>query len=110
MQTNQRAEIRAAVRALEAAKLLLLDVISVRRVVLVCDSHYVVQGMTEYVFRWLENGWKTAGGRTVVNAPDFRELNELIEKLEEEGINIEFWKVGREDNTQADSLAKAACT
>lgn len=109
VQTSQRAEIRAAVHALEIVRRVLLDDTSIRTVVVVCDSRYVVQGVTELVFRWKENGWKTSSRQPVVNSADFQELDELIDELQEEGIDVEFWKVDREDNGHADELAKRAC-
>lgn len=108
-QTSQRAEIRAAVRGLERAAGLLQDDFSIRRLVVMSDSQYVVQGMTEWVFRWRDNGWKDARGHEVANATDLKELDELIERLAEDGIDVEFWKVDREDNTQADELARRSC-
>ncbi|KAJ6619995.1 ribonuclease H-like domain-containing protein [Mycena sp. CBHHK59/15] len=109
-QTNQRAEILAATKALRKASNLLEDVISVSKIVLLCDSKYVVGAMTEWVFAWKENGWKNAKGGQVENKADFQELDAAIEKLEEDGLDVKFWLVGRENNAQADQLAKAACT
>jgi ribonuclease HI len=109
VQTSQRAEIRAAIRALEIVTQALLDDFSVRRVVLLCDSSYVVQSMTEWVFKWRENGWKNARNGSVVNTNDLKELDEFIDKLCEEGLDVEFWLVGREKNVLADELANRAC-
>lgn len=108
-QTNQRAEIRAAVRALQVAREALKDDFKTNRIVLLSDSTYVVRGITEWVYKWQENGWMDVNGRPLVNAFDFQELDALIAALEEDGINVEFWGVGREDNVQADELAKNAC-
>jgi len=108
-QTSQRAEIRAAVRALQIARQAVENDISTNCIVLLCDSSYVVRSMTEWVFRWQENGWKNSGGGPVVNAKDLKELDSLIEALAEDGIDVEFWNVGREDNVEADKLAAKAC-
>ena len=109
VQTSKRAEIRAAIRALEVVATELLDDLHVREVVLLCDSSYVVQSMSEWIFKWQENGWKDAVRGPVVNAKDLRELDTLIETLAEEGIDVKFWRVGREENVLADELAKKAC-
>ncbi|KAK7052584.1 ribonuclease H-like protein [Favolaschia claudopus] len=109
VQTSQRAEILAAIRALRKAKTLLQDDTSVGAIVLLCDSQYVVGAMTEWIFGWKENGWKNANKKPVENKVDFEELDALIEELEEDGLDVKFWLVGREDNVHADQLAKAAC-
>ncbi|KAJ7286775.1 ribonuclease H-like domain-containing protein [Mycena rebaudengoi] len=95
-QTSQRAEILAATTALRKA------------IVLLTDSQYVVGAMTEWVFGWKDNAWKNTKGKTVENK-EFQELDALIEQLEEDGLDVKFWLVGREHNEKADELAKAAC-
>jgi ribonuclease HI len=109
VQTSQRAEIQAALSALHAVKRELLDNLKVHNVVLVCDSLYVVDAMTRWVFTWQESGWKDAQGGPVVNSQDFKKLDSLIEEPAEEGIDVMFWHVSRMDNTEADNLAKRAC-
>ncbi|KAJ7042162.1 ribonuclease H-like domain-containing protein [Mycena alexandri] len=109
-QTSQRAEILAAANALRKASTLLENVMSVGCIVLLSDSKYVVGAMTEWIFAWKENGWKNANGGQVENKADFKALDALIEKLEEDGLDVKFWLVGREHNSHADQLAKAACT
>ncbi|KAJ7763091.1 ribonuclease H-like domain-containing protein [Mycena olivaceomarginata] len=108
-QTSQRAEILAAIKALRKASTLFADVPSVGCIVLLCDSQYVVGAMTEWIFAWKENGWKNANGGRVENKADFEELDTVIEALEEDGLDVKFWLVGREHNEDADRLAKAAC-
>ncbi|KAJ7143842.1 ribonuclease H-like domain-containing protein [Mycena epipterygia] len=108
-QTSQRAEILAATKALRKALTLLENVTSVGKIVLLCDSQYVVGAMTQWVFAWKDNGWKNANGGPVENKDDFKELDATIEQLEEEGLDVLFWLVGRENNTEADQLAKTAC-
>ncbi|KAF9017298.1 ribonuclease H-like protein [Hymenopellis radicata] len=109
VQTSQRAEILAAIKALKKVSLLLQNVFSVNTIVLLSDSQYVVGAMTEWIFAWKENGWRNANGGVVENKADFQKLDQLIETLEEDGLDVKFWKVGRENNVHADELAKAAC-
>jgi ribonuclease HI len=109
VQTSQRAEINAALCALQVVERELLDNLNVSRVVLVCDSQYVVDAMTKWVFTWQENGWEDAHGRPIINSRDFKKLDSLIVELAEEGIDVSFWQVSRMDNAEADSLAKRAC-
>ncbi|KAJ7770767.1 ribonuclease H-like domain-containing protein [Mycena metata] len=93
-----RAEILAATKALRKASAFLENVMSVGSIVLLSDSKYVVGAMTEWIFAWKDNGWKNAKGGPVENKADFKALDALIEKLEEDGLDVKFWHVGREHN------------
>ncbi|KZP05881.1 ribonuclease H-like protein, partial [Athelia psychrophila] len=108
-QTSQRAVLRAAVRALQQVQIALRDDIKTRKIVLLSDSKYLVDGITIFIHAWKENGWKGADGKPVVNQKDFKELDELIPVLEEDGLNVEFWYASREYNQSADKLATEAC-
>ncbi|KXN92152.1 Ribonuclease H1, partial [Leucoagaricus sp. SymC.cos] len=110
-QTSQRAEIRAAVRALEKIE----DILHVegqfpgRNIVIITDSQYVVGAMTGWLDNWRGNGWRTSGGHPVANLQDFIELEIVVERLEQQfDLAVRFWHVPREYNTRADALAKAA--
>lgn len=58
--TNNRMELLAAISALEALK-------RPCQVVLTTDSRYVMQGIEEWVPRWISNGWRTADKKPVKN-------------------------------------------
>lgn len=58
--TNNRMELTAAIRALEAIR-------RASTVLLHTDSQYLRQGITEWLPRWQRNGWRTADGRPVKN-------------------------------------------
>ncbi len=58
--TNNRMELMAAISALETLK-------RPCRVILTTDSRYVMQGIEEWVPRWIANGWKTADKKPVKN-------------------------------------------
>jgi ribonuclease HI len=58
--TNNRMELMAAISALEALK-------RPCRVALTTDSRYVMQGIEQWVPKWLANGWRTADRRPVKN-------------------------------------------
>ena len=58
--TNNRMELMAAIRALEALK-------SACEVDLHTDSQYVQKGIGEWLPGWVRRGWKTAGGEPVKN-------------------------------------------
>ena len=59
--TNNRMELMAAIRALEALK-------RPCAVTLTTDSRYVMDGLTKWIRGWQKNGWKTADRKPVKNA------------------------------------------
>ena len=65
--TNNRMELTAAIRAVEAVP----DGIPAT---VICDSQYVVKGATEWLPSWIRRGWQTAGRRPVKNADLWRRL------------------------------------
>ncbi|PBK73553.1 ribonuclease H-like protein [Armillaria solidipes] len=76
--------------------------------VIVTDSQYVAEGMTAWLPRRNNNSWLNSRGERPSNLDLFLRLDLLITTLECTGIQVGFWKIGREDNHEADSLAKAA--
>jgi ribonuclease HI len=58
--TNNRMELMAAIRALEALR----RATSVR---LTTDSRYVMQGIESWLPRWQANGWRTSDRKPVKN-------------------------------------------
>ena len=71
--TNNRMEMTAAIRALEALKRRV-------RVELYSDSSYLVRGMTEWLTAWQARGWKTAGKKPVENLDLWQQLDQLSKK------------------------------
>ena len=67
--TNNRMEMTAAIRALNALK-------EPCAVTLHTDSRYVVDGITKWVEGWKRKGWKTADKKPVKNADLWRALDE----------------------------------
>ena len=65
--TNNRMELTAAIRAVEA----LPDGASAT---VFCDSQYVVKGITQWLPSWVRRGWQTANRRPVKNADLWRRL------------------------------------
>lgn len=113
-QTSQRAEITAAAMGLGKIAWCLgtQDAVELQphisRVIVVSDSQYMVDGMTDWVYRWKKNGWRDNTGRKVVNAAGFQLIEKNMGALASNGIRVQFWKVGRERNTEADALAGRA--
>lgn len=100
--TNNRMELLAAIRALEALK-------RPCHVVLTTDSNYVKDGITKWIFGWQKNGWKTADRKPVKNAELWQEL---LAAARPHRIEWHWVKghAGHPENERADQLACAAAT
>jgi ribonuclease HI len=70
-QTNNRAEIQAAKRAIDQAKRR-----GYRKVTLRTDSDFLYKSQIHWKNKWKRNGWKTSNGSNVKNKEDFIELEE----------------------------------
>lgn len=64
--------------------------------------------MTEWVHKWLDNGWTNCKGLPVINADLFTKLVQQVRTLRGIGVEVLFWHVPRERNWQADELANDA--
>ncbi|XP_068829902.1 ribonuclease H1 isoform X4 [Capricornis sumatraensis] len=99
-QTNQRAEIHAACKAIEQAKAQ-----DITKLVLYTDSMFTINGITSWVKGWKQNGWRTSTGKEVTNKEDFAELERLAR-----GMDIQWMHVpghsGFRGNEEADRLAR----
>src|SRR6516225_2933727 len=71
--TNNRMEITAAIRGLEALK-------EACEVEVVTDSEYLKNGISTWIHGWKRNGWKTASKKPVVNQDLWMELDALVGK------------------------------
>lgn len=79
-----------------------------RRVVIRADSKYLVNAMTDWIFKWEDNGYLNARGLPVTNGGLFRELALAVEDSNDDDVDVQFWHVPRELNGEADCLANAA--
>ena len=97
--TNNQMELTAVIKGLEALKKGFSG-----SVIIHTDSQYVQKGMTEWIFNWKKNGWKTAAKKTVVNQELWQQLDALSQQF-----NIQWQWVkghnGNENNEIADKLA-----
>jgi ribonuclease HI len=98
--TNNRMEMIAAIRALDAVK-------KPSKIVLHTDSRYLLDGVTKWMKRWKANGWRTADKKPVKNDDLWRALEEAAARHEVSWR----WVRGHNDhveNERADALARAA--
>lgn len=78
-------------------------------VVVVMDSKYVVDAMTDWIRRWRANGFRNARGAPVVNSESLKALDDMVSRLfYDHLVNVCFWHVPREYNRDADKLAAEA--
>jgi ribonuclease HI len=95
--TNNRMEMMAVIRALEAIK-------GTPKIEIHTDSKYVMQGITEWIEGWKARGWKTAGKKPVKNVDLWQEMDALVAKHD---ITFHWVKghAGHPENERADALA-----
>ena len=98
--TNNRMELMAAIRGLEALK-------RPCRVTLSTDSRYVMDGLTKWIHGWLRNGWRTADKKPVKNADLWQELLAAAKPHRVEWVWVKG-HAGHPDNERADKLASDA--
>ncbi|XP_037007714.2 ribonuclease H1 isoform X1 [Artibeus jamaicensis] len=99
-QTNQRAEIHAACRAIEQAKAQ-----NIHKLALYTDSMFTINGITHWLQGWKENGWRTSAGKEVINREDFVELDRLVQDMDIRWMHVPGHS-GLVGNEEADRLAK----
>ena len=98
--TNNRMELTAVIRALEALK----RPMAVR---VYTDSQYVRQGITEWMANWKKRGWRTADKKPVKN----RDLWEALDVATARHSVEWHWVKGHSGvpgNERVDALANAA--
>ena len=97
--TNNRMEMTAALRALEALT-------RPCRVTLTTDSRYVMDGLTKWIAGWQRNGWRTADRKPVKNADLWQAL---IAAAAPHRIDWRWVKghAGHDENERVDRLACA---
>lgn len=98
--TNNRMELTAAIRALEALT-------RPCHVTLSTDSRYVMDGLTKWIKGWQKNGWRTADRKPVKNAELWQEL---LTAAQRHRIDWQWVKghAGHPENERADRLASDA--
>ena len=98
--TNNRMELTAAIKALEALK-------KPSNVTLSTDSRYVMDGLQNWLPRWKANGWKTSDKKPVKNKDLWRALDAAVQRHHVVWRWVEGHS-GHPDNERADFLARSA--
>ena len=98
--TNNRMELTAAIRALEAlTRTCTVD--------LHTDSQYVQKGISQWIGNWKRNGWLTAEKKPVKNADLWQRLDKLSSQHRIKWIWVRG-HAGDAGNERADRLANQA--
>jgi ribonuclease HI len=96
--TNNRMELIAPIMALKKIK-------TKSDVIILTDSTYVKNGITEWIKKWEKNGWKNANKKPVKNKDLWVKLNDLCQK------NRIIWKwVKGHSNNKYNNLADELAT
>ena len=98
--TNNRMELTAAAEALEAFD-------RSAEIIVVTDSSYVRDGVTQWIHGWKRNGWKTADKKPVKNEDLWKRLDaaQARHRVEWEWVK---GHAGHPENERADALARGA--
>ncbi len=98
--TNNRMELTAALRALEAMR-------KPAAITLQTDSRYLLDGITKWIHGWKKNGWRNAAREPVRNADLWMALDVAVKP---HSIRWEWVRghSGHPLNERADSLANEA--
>ena len=99
--TNNIMEITAVVEALKCLKV-------ESEVQVYSDSAYTVNAFNQgWIYNWMKNGWKTAGGDPVKNKELWQELYALTKKHKVEFIKVKG-HADKEFNNRCDEMAREA--
>ena len=95
--TNNRMELTAAIRGLEAMKRPIVATVYT-------DSQYVLKGISEWIHSWKRNGWKTSDKKPVKNADLWQVLDGLARQHKLQWVWVKG-HAGHPENERADALA-----
>lgn len=99
--TNNRMELMAAITALELLK-------KSCQIILHTDSQYLLYGITQWIYVWKKNSWKTAEEKLIKNIDLWRRLDTVIQSHCKIHWNWLKSHTGHPDNERCDKLARLA--
>ncbi len=98
--TNNRMELTSVIEALKTIK-------KPSKINIYTDSRYLKDGITLWLEKWLQRGWKTSSGTSVKNQDLWQKLLELSKKHQISWHWIQAHK-NHPENEKCDKLAKLA--
>lgn len=107
--TNNRMELKAVIETIKYLLHAPKQGVGAEMEVVVCaDSTYVLSGVTNWIFNWEKNGWRTANKKPVLNQDLWQELIAQVRLYKNE---IKWEKVkGHSDHTYNDRADQIATT
>ena len=105
--TNNRMELLAVIQALTAYQKDILPHYHDYPVTLHTDSQYVQQGISSWIKKWKQNGWRTASREPVKNQDLWQQLDALASQLSLEWMWVKG-HAGNRYNELCDTLAVEA--
>ena len=100
--TNNQMELTAPIMALK-------EIPQGSKVQIFTDSKYVKSGITEWIYSWKKNGWKTADKKEVKNKNLWTELDDLSNAFDIEWIWVKAHS-SDELNNEVDLLARSSAS
>ena len=100
--TNNQMELTAPIMALK-------KIPQGSKVQIFTDSKYVKSGITEWIYNWKKNGWKTADKKEVKNKNLWTELDDLSNSFDIEWIWVKAHS-SDELNNEVDLLARSSAS
>ena len=98
--TNNQMELIAAIKALEFLN-------KYNDITINTDSNYVKEGITNWIFNWKKNNWKTSTKQLVKNRELWERLDNLCERKNISWCWVKAHNTS-EFNNQVDELARKA--
>ena len=98
--TNNQMELIAAIKALEFLN-------KYNDITINTDSNYVKEGITNWIFNWKKNNWKTSTKQLVKNRELWERLDNLCERKNISWCWVKAHNTS-EFNNQVDELAREA--
>ena len=75
------------------------------------DSDYLVMGMSKWIMKWQENGWKGASKKPIANKKLWEMLLSYEQKLKNNGSTIIYqWVRGHKNNINYNVVVDELCT
>jgi ribonuclease HI len=98
--TNNQMELTAPIEALKYIKKYKLN----GQIEFFSDSKYVILGITEWIFNWQKNNWRSANKKPVLNRELWEKLHQLTQELKPKWVYVEG-HTGNKYNERADEIA-----
>jgi hypothetical protein len=109
--TERRAQLRAALAALELAN---WEEEGFDKIVIGVEQNWIVRGISNDIWKWKHTGWKLTDhgpqggpGESVPDRDLWEMLDEAVQSYERIDCNVRFWQISSKDARLARNLAEA---